>query len=146
MRPLLLFVLIMGAYFSTSAQLPELTTTSKKAVSDFDNGITNDRWFVSDDKKSYSCIFRVTAVGLKHAIDRYESVLATLGEERCKNDDIISRLAKNSDGTLDYEMLAITIKEESSELSRICLVSNNKASSVVLNSSKNLVLVSIFLK
>ncbi len=80
-------------------------------------------------------MFKLTAVGIRHAEVRYKETLARFTTIKCVNNDIISDGAKDAEGTIDYEMLAIKIRGESSEVSRSCTVTNDKVKSVEIRST-----------
>lgn len=102
------------------------------------DGIRNENWF-KVNATTLDCIFRITPVGVKHAIDRYYELRSLFNTDDCQVDDILSSAAVKSDGTIDYELLAITLKQESSELNRKCRVEDKRVQFISLLSGKDMV-------
>jgi hypothetical protein len=118
-------------------KLPEVGTTSTKAVSDLANGITNELWFTSknnDGTITYQKYFKVTPVGIKHALTEFENLKKAYQPNTCKDESIYSSLALNEDKEIDYELLSITIKSESSEIYKICGIQNDVVRGISLKS------------
>lgn len=107
--------------------------------------IRNEGWF-KPDAITLDCIFRITPVGVKHAIDRYYELRSLFNTDDCQVDDILSTVAVKEDGTIDYEMLAITLQQESSELNRKCRVEDKKVQYISLLSGKKMISLLIRLK
>jgi hypothetical protein len=140
----LLLALLIGS--AVEAQVPPATTTKQKAVSDMVDGIRNEEWFEASPTQR-SCIFRCTAVGLKHAVDKYKEMRNLFDANECENEDIISSLARKTDGEIDYEMLAISLKQESSELNRNCRSNSTKVKGVLLHTTASgMVLLTLMLR
>lgn len=143
-------VLSVAAFFiiySTMAQysLPKVTTTQSASLRDLSIGVPNENWFVRkiDGVNAYSIIFKNTPVGIKHAFDKYYELRVKYATDECKNESMISSLAIKNDKTYDYEMLSLTIKNESSEIKIHCSIDDPKLLGLHLNSSANFILLSL---
>ncbi len=117
--------------------LPKATTTKEKAIKDLMVNITNEGWFFEKTNNgiSYNAIFRNTPVGLKHAYSKFYELKKLYGSEKCIDESLMSALVKDADGSIDYEMLSITLKSESSEIRNYCSVNDNKILGFLLNST-----------
>jgi len=120
--------------------LPIVGTTEDKSLNDLIKGISNEKWFFTKGEEFdyYIIYFKNTPVGLKHAFDKYYSLRSEYKTDDCTDNSVISTLALNSDKTYDYEMLSITIINESSEIVFRCKVKDNKIRSINLECSKSL--------
>lgn len=130
MKKLIFTLIITIASITSYAQLklPTVGTTDQKASSDLAKGITNEMWFTTNNNSGnvvFNKYFKSTPVGIKHAYTAFENLKSDYNASFCKDESTISNLAKKEDGSIDYEMLSITIKSESSEIDKFCALKDN---------------------
>lgn len=144
----LLMILSIKSY--SQLQLPKSTTTQKKAIADFYSGVTNENWFEFKDEKgfiTFSKIFKGTPVGIRHALSEYEELLSDYNANNCIEKSLYSSVVKDNNGTINYELLSMTIETESSEISKFCDIRDKQITRIALSSviSDKKVFLSMFI-
>jgi hypothetical protein len=140
MKTLLTLLFSMVFFFNSysQTQLPKIGTTKEKAFSDLDNGITNENWFKYNDDEGnlvYAKLFKGTPIGINHAMAEYEEAAMSYIFKDCIDKSIFTTADKKRDGTLNYEFLASSLRQESSEISKYCTIKDNVATKILLVSS-----------
>lgn len=125
-------------------ELPVTTTTNQKALADIVDGVSNEGWFYDSKMNQYISLYRNTAIGIRHALNVYEEYKNKYNGVE-KDNSSFSSLVLNADG-IDYEMLALTIKSESSEIIKSAYVKGSKIASVSVRSTSRLTVIIITLK
>lgn len=137
-RSLILFVLLLLSIKSFSQlSLPKVSTTKTKAVEDLSNGITNESWYESKDDNgfiTYEKLFKGTPVGVRHALSEYEELIKEYNCKNCIDKSLYSSLIMDGKGSIDFEMLSISLKNESSEILKFCQINDNVLTKIVLSS------------
>lgn len=136
---LFIFLLMFLSIKSYSQlQLPKSVTTQKKAVSDLNSGITNENWFEFKDEKgfiTFSKIFKGTPVGIRHALSEYERLMSDFNAKNCIDKSLYSSVVKDINGSIDFELLSMTIETESSEILKICDIKDKQITRIALHSN-----------
>lgn len=118
--------------------LPKIGTTKEKAFLDLNNNITNEQWFSykqDDGTISYSKLFKSTPVGIRHALNEYEDLAKAYNKNDCTDKSLYSNMVKDYKGEIDYDNLSLSIKMESSEIKKACLIKDDVIVSFQLSSA-----------
>lgn len=140
MKTFLVLIFSMIFFFNSYSQikLPTVGTTLEEAISDLGNNITNEKWFKYNDDDGnmvYTKLFKGTPVGINHSLTEFQEIVKDYNLKDCFDKSIFSNIDKNRDGSINYEMLANSLKRESAEISKYCTINDIRATKILLVST-----------